>query len=421
MNVHAPFVDVCSESRGLIEIDDACTRAAGNADPITDTETVAVHLAGSRTLGEQVSADLAMPAFDQSAMDGFALALGGGMLPAGSRLPIQVRIAAGDRAPSLLLGHAARIFTGAPLPVTADGVLMQEHGWQDEYGHLVLNRMVRTGDNIRRRGEDVEAGDRLLSPGERLDARHVALLAAQGRAAVLVRRRPRVGVVSTGNELVQPGRRLTEATVHDSNRPMIIALAAQAGLDVVDGGWVRDDAAALAEALREIAGTCDLVVTTGGASVGEEDHSATAAVLAGGICETLRIALKPGKPAVVGRIGTAVYLGLPGNPVSALVSWLILGGSVVAALEGRPYRRRAGCPIRAATRFERRPGRTEFAPGRIVQSQAGPAVEILGKGGSARLRPLIEADGLVEVDALHAPVEAGSSVLFHPFRDGFAV
>jgi molybdopterin molybdotransferase len=202
---------------------------------------------------------------------------------------------------------------------------------------------------------------------------------------------------------------------------MVMTLAAQAGLDVVDGGWVRDDPDALAAMLRAVSNYCDLVVTTGGASAGEEDHSASAVARANGACETLKVALKPGKPAVVGRIGAAAYLGLPGNPVAALVSWLILGGAVVAALEGRSFRRRPGCPMPAAARFERRPGRTEFAPGRLVGNGGGPAVEILGRGGSARLRPLVEADGLVEIHPLHAPVETGDMILFHPFHDGFAV
>jgi molybdopterin molybdotransferase len=420
MTAHVPAADLCSEGQGLVDIDTAGTRAATCAAPITDTETVAVHRAGGRTLAENVSAGLAMPAFDQSAMDGYAIALGGAMLPAGTRLPVVGRVAAGDTAAALPAGHAARIFTGAALPPGVDAVLMQEHGWR-EGDELVLNRMVRTGDNIRRRGEDIEPGEHLLSPGLRLDARHVALLSAQGLQAVAVRRRPCIGVISTGSELVQPGSPLASAMIYDSNRPMLMTLAAQAGLDVVDGGWVRDDPNALAAVLREVSGNCDLVVTTGGASVGGEDHSASAVARAGGTSETLRIALKPGKPAVIGKIGAAAYLGLPGNPVSALVSWLILGGAVVAGLEGRPFRRRPGCPMPTASRFERRPGRTEFAPGRIVRHDGEPAVEILGRGGSARLRPLIEADGLVEIQPLHAPVEPRDIVLFHPFRDGFAV
>ena len=180
-----------------------------------------------------------------------------------------------------------------------------------------------------------------------------------------VRRRPRVGIVSTGNELRQPGSDLDEAAIYDSNRPMIMALAEQACVDVVDGGWVRDDPAAMARVLAAMAATCDLVVTTGGASVGEEDHAATAMALAGARFETLKIALKPGKPAVVGQLGSCAYLGLPGNPVSALVSWLFLGGAVVSALEQRPFRRRLGCPMRSVSHFQRRPGRTEFVPARV--------------------------------------------------------
>ncbi|MFC4171520.1 gephyrin-like molybdotransferase Glp [Microvirga sp. GCM10011540] len=420
MTAHVPAADVCSEGQGLVNIDTACTRAATYAEAIADTETIAVHRAGGRTLAVNVSAGLAMPAFDQSAMDGYAIALGGAMLPAGTRLPVAGRVAAGDATVALPAGHAVRVFTGAPLPSGADAVLMQEHGWRDG-DELILNRMVRTGDNIRRRGEDIEPGESLLSQGLHLDARHVALLSAQGLPDVAVRRRPCVGVISTGNELAQPGSPLASAMIYDSNRPMVMALAAQAGLDVLDGGWVRDDPNALAAVLREVSGRCDLVVTTGGASVGEEDHSASAVARAGGTCETLKIALKPGKPAVIGKIGSAAYLGLPGNPVAALVSWLILGGAVVAALEGRMVRRRQGCLMPAASRFGRRPGRTEFAPGRVVERDGVPAVEILGRGGSARLRPLAEADGLVEIHPLHAPVDAGEMILFHPFRDGFAV
>jgi molybdopterin molybdotransferase len=420
MNVHAPLPDLCSEGPGLITIDEACAKAAGYAGPISATEDVPIREAGGRTLAEEIVATLALPAFDQSAMDGYALALGGGMLPAGTRVPVETRIAAGEAAGRMSEGAAARIFTGAPLPVSADAVLMQEHGWRDG-GHLVLNRMVRPGDNIRRRGEDILEGEVLLAPGERLDARHVALLASQGHRRVRVRQRARVGVISTGNELRQPGEDLNEAAIYDSNRPMIMALAEQACVDVVDGGWVRDDPFAMARALEALAASCHLIVTTGGASVGEEDHAATSMALAGARFETLRIALKPGKPAVVGQLGSCAYLGLPGNPVSALVSWLFLGGAVVAALEQRPFTRRLGCPMRSISQFQRRPGRTEFVPARIQVGQNGPSVEIVGRGGSARLRPLVLADGLAEIAPLHAPVEVGNAVLFHPFRNGFAV
>ena len=204
MNVHLPAADVCSEAQGLVDIDTACIRAAAYAKPIIETENVAVHLAGGRTLAAEVTAKLAMPSFDQSAMDGYAVALGDATMPAGTRLPVVGRIAAGDKGPVVPLNHAVRIFTGAPIPAGTDAVLMQEHGWRDG-NDLVLHRMVRPWDNIRHRGEDIELGNHLLSRGVRLDARHVALLAAQGHSTIEVQRRLRIGVISTGNELVQPG------------------------------------------------------------------------------------------------------------------------------------------------------------------------------------------------------------------------
>ena len=280
---------------------------------------------------------------------------------------------------------------------------------------------MRSGDNIRRRAEDISEDDHLLGTGERLDARHVALLAAQGLTDVRVRRRARVGILSTGNELRQPGTTLNEGTIYDSNRPMLLSIAREAGLHVVDGGCFADEPHAIASALSSLAECCDLLVTTGGASVGEEDHSARAMELSGSEFETLRIALKPGKPAVVGRIGSCGYIGLPGNAVSALVCWLLIGCAMVSRLEGRAVERRPGCPMRAASAFKRRPGRTEFAPARIVNMDTGGAIEFLGRGGSARLRPLVLADGLAEIAALHAPVEAGDTVLFHPLRNGFIV
>lgn len=418
MTAGLPAMDPCEEGPGLLDIDAACSRAASYARPIPDTETIAVAVAGARILAEDIWAKLDIPTFDQSAMDGYAVSMDGAMMPAGTRLPLVGRIAAGDATGALCKGQAIRIFTGAPLPSNTDAVIMQEHCCHDGE-HLVLHRMLRSGDNIRRQGEDTQQGDHLLSKGARLDARHIALLAAQGRSTVVVQRRLRAMVISIGNELIQPGSPLAEGSIYDSNRPMVMALAAQAGMDVIDGGVIHDSPSALAELLRSASSWCDLIVTTGGTSVGEEDHSAAAVAQANGLVQTLKIAIKPGKPALVGRIGEAAYLGLPGNPVAALVSWFILGSAMAAALEGAPFRRPRGYLMKAASRFERRPGRTEFAPGRIVTDSGEPSVEILARGGSARIRPLAEANGLVEIHPLHAPVERGDMIFFHPFRPCF--
>ncbi|MBJ6127429.1 molybdopterin molybdotransferase MoeA [Microvirga splendida] len=409
----------CDSPDGLISIEQACSRAAAYASAIQEHEEVSLSHALGRTLALPVKSVLPLPPFHQSAMDGYALTAGDG-LPSGATLAIAGRMAAGDEEQPLPQGNALRILTGARIPQGADAVVMQENVVSGS-GRIVLTRMVRSGDNIRRCGEDVQAGEVLLQPGERIDARHVALLAAQGYERTCVRRRVRIGILSTGNELRSQGERLTEASFFDSNRPMIIALARQSGADVLDGGIVRDDPQLIAGALSDLARRCDLIVTTGGVSVGDEDHSMTALLAAGGRGETLRIALKPGKPGVVGAIERTTYLGLPGNPVAALVSWLLLGSAVLAILDGRQARPLSGMRLPLMHAFNRRLGRTEFAPARVVQTDRGTAVEILGRGGSARLKPLAAADGLVRIEPLHAPVAEGDELMFHPFRDGFSV
>lgn len=402
--------------KSLLSIPQACSRAAGYALRMQANETVMVLEAAGRTLAEPIAATLAMPPFTQSAMDGYALLAGEGLAP-GSRLDVVDRVAAGSVGRRLVQGEASRLFTGAPLPDGTDAVIMQEHV-EREGDAIILRRTIRAGDNVRYRGEDIEPLEPLLKAGDRLDARHIALLAAQGIAHVTVAVRARVAVISTGDELRQPGAGLEAAAIYDSNRPMLLALIAQAGLTAIDGGWVPDDAGHLAARMGELAADADLVISSGGASVGEEDHALAALQQAGGRGETLKIALKPGKPAVVGAIGAAAYLGLPGNPVSSLVSWLILGHAMVSALEGRPSRQRLGCPMTSRSRFDRRPGRAEFVPARLVEDGV---VEILCRGGSARLRPLVQADGLAEIAAENAGVQPGDTVLFHPFRDGFVV
>lgn len=412
----APVVE---RGEALLSIPEACARTWAYAAPLAGTDIVPVTQAAGRTLAEPIVARLAAPPFTQSAMDGYALLAGNGV-PAGARRDIVGRVPAGSRGGRISAGQAARLFTGAPLPEGADAVIMQEHVERDGAA-IILRRALRAGDNIRHKGEDIQPLEILLQSGERLDARHIALAAAQGIETLKVRARPRVAVISTGDELRQVGDVLDPATIYDSNRPMLLALAEQSGLAPIDGGWVPDEPGAIADRLRHMAEQSDLVITSGGASLGEEDHALAALEGAGGRGEALKIALKPGKPAVVGHIGGAAYLGLPGNPVSSLVCWLLLGRAMIAALEGRIPPRRLGLPLPSRSAFDRRPGRTEFVPAKLVDDRDGLGIEILGRGGSARLRPLAEADGLAEIAAENGGVRPGDVVLFHPLRDGFAV
>jgi molybdopterin molybdotransferase len=418
--VEAPLsASVVDRGAALLSISEACARAAVYVAPLIRTDVVPVVHAAGRRLAEPIVARLAAPPFTQSAMDGYALSAGNG-IAAGARLAIVGRVPAGSRGGQITAGQAARVFTGAPLPEGADAVIMQEHVERDG-GAIILRRALRAGDNIRHKGEDIQPLEILLQAGERLDARHIALAAAQGFETAKVRARPRVAVISTGDELRQVGDLLDPNTIYDSNRPMLLALVEQSGLVPIDGGWVPDEPGTLADRLRRMAEQADLVITSGGASLGEEDQALAALEQAGGRGETLMIALKPGKPAVVGRIGAAGYLGLPGNPVSSLVCWLLLGRAMICALEGRAPRRRLGFPLPSRSAFDRRAGRTEFLPAKLVDGDGGIGVEILGRGGSGRLRPLSEADGLAEVAAENGGVRPGDVVLFHPLRDGFAV
>lgn len=406
----AHLVDPCAAHDALISIPEARRRAAAWAHKIRRTEHVGLLDAVGRALAQPVVARIANPRFDQSAMDGYAVCATS--VPAGgAKLRVSGRIVAGGGAPALEAGTAARIFTGAPIPRGADAVIMQEHA-ERKGDHIYLRDAVRAGANIRRCGEDIREGEALLAAGRRIDARQIGLLATQGLASVEVDSRPVVAVVSTGNELRALGEALTPEAIFDSNKPMLLALARQAGLDVIDGGCVTDDPRTLAARLRELAEIADLIVTSGGVSVGEEDHSADAVRRAGGSVEELKIALKPGKPAAIGRIGEAVYLGLPGNPLAALVSWKILGGAIADALAGSHPSPLDGVPMQLASDFRHLPGRTEFVPARLTQ---GGCVEILGRGGSARLKPLADADGLAEIDAALGPVRPGDNVRFHAF------
>ncbi|MCP4559540.1 MAG: molybdopterin molybdotransferase MoeA [Bosea sp.] len=402
-----------------LSVPEACARASAYAPPLIGTDIVTVAQGTGRTLAEPVVALVATPPFTQSAMDGYAVAACGG-LAVGNRVQVVGRIPAGGRGGKIAPGQAIRLFTGAPIPEGADAVVMQEHVDRDG-DIIVLRRPIRTGDNIRINGEDVQPLEILLQAGERLDARHLALAAAQGIGTLKVRTRPRVAVISTGDELRQAGDALESSAIYDSNRPMLLALIEQSGLVSIDGGWVPDQPEMIADRLLCMAERADLIVTSGGASLGEEDHALEALERAGGSGETLKIALKPGKPAVVGRVGSAAYLGLPGNPVSSLVCWLLLGRTMACSLEGREPPRRLGFPLPSKSAFARRAGRTEFVPVKLEEGHDGLGVEILGRGGSARLQPLAEADGLAEIAAESDGIRPGDLVLFHPLRGGFAI
>ncbi|WP_447044516.1 molybdopterin molybdotransferase MoeA [Vreelandella sp. H-I2] len=287
-------------------------------------ESVSLEAAAGRVLAEAVTAQLDVPPFDNSAMDGYALRAD----DAGQWLPVSQRIAAGTPTQALAPGSCARIFTGGEIPPGADCVVMQERVEVDGERAL-MPADIPVGDNVRRQGRDVRQGSVLLNAGERLEAAALGHLAGQGVTHVSVRRKPRVALLSTGDEIIDPGTPLQPGQLYNSNRPMLKRLLENFGAEVVSTVSVPDSYARTVDLLTAAADEADLVVTTGGVSVGEEDH-VKAALEAIGQLDMWKLAIRPGKPLALGRLprcdGTqARFVGLPGNPVSGFVgAWLFL-------------------------------------------------------------------------------------------------
>ncbi|PZQ18107.1 MAG: molybdopterin molybdenumtransferase MoeA [Ancylobacter novellus] len=409
--------DPCAEPRSgkdrLLGVEDAQALAAALVTAPVGVERAALAGLGGRVSAEDVVSPTPLPPFDHSAMDGYAVA------SSGREHVVRARLAAGSggaRA-TLMPGEAARIMTGAPVPPGAVAVVMQERV-SASGERILLETAVEPGANIRRRGEDVAVGDVVVPAGVRLDARHVAILAAAGVADIAVRRRAVVGLMSTGDELVRPGRPLGPGMIHDANRPMLAALLAQPAVEAVDLGVAPDDREELASLVADAALRCDMIVTSGATSVGEEDHLAAAVLAAGGRLDLARVAIKPGKPVIAGHVGRAVLIGLPGNPFAALVAWLLVGRVALERLAGLAPKPLA--PLSALAGFSQKGpgGRTEFAPAKLVGVGKGglPVIEKLGRGGSARLAPLIAADGLAVIAAGRDEVRKGDMVGFLPFE-----
>jgi molybdopterin molybdotransferase len=389
------------------------------ARPMGGQEDLPLQAAAGRVLAEAVCGTLPLPVFDHSAMDGYAVAI----TPGGSTFRLVGRTAAGEaQAATLAPGEAVRIFTGAPIPAGADAVLMQEYA-SVEGDQVRATRPLAAGENIRRAGADVAAGETLITPGTVLDARHIALLAAVGVARVPVRARPRVAVLSTGSELRQTGQELPAGAIFDANRPMLLALLARSGADLTDAGILPDQPEILSGFLAGARDHFDVLVTSGGTSVGEEDHLAESIRLAGGQAVHAAMAVKPGKPALLGLLGDLRITGLPGNPFAAMVAGLLFARPLVEASAGAiPGTLRPAVAV-ARFSYDRNPGRTEFCPAGVIETDdAGrPVIDRLGRGGSARLKPLIPADGLGVIAAEHGAVSPGSRIGFLPFQAAFAL
>jgi molybdopterin molybdotransferase len=399
----------------LVPVDVALRRALALAQSVTGTEVLPLERATGRILADPATSPAPMPPFDNAAMDGYALRLAELAGEGPWRLPVTGRIAAGDAPRPMPPAGALRILTGAPVPPGCDAVVMQEDVRRLP-GSIVVDRRPESGTNLRRRGEDLVPGTAILPAGSIIGAREAAALAATGHGCVAVRRRVRVALFCTGSELREPGEPLAAGQIWNANRFLLRAALDRPWIDLDDLGTVPDRRGALSDALRQAAATADIVVSTGGVSVGDEDHMPRLFRQAGGDIHALRIAMKPGKPLALGRMGDAIYIGLPGNPVSAFVAWHVLGARVAEKRGGIPHPHLPRILVRAAFAATRRPGRCEFRPARIVSRDVArtPRVELLSPSFSARVALLAAADGLAVIPADTDHVARGDLLEFVP-------
>lgn len=407
----------------MLSLDEVLLRLAegGRAARIADVESVSTFDALGRVLAEDVTAAVDVPPADNSAMDGYALRAADAV-QAGSVLPLSQRIAAGQVGTTLEPGTAARIFTGAPVPPGADAVVMQEQ-CEALDGAVKVNVPPQTGQSIRRRGEDVARGAVVLRAGTRLSPQALGLAAAVGAGRLQVLRRPRVALLSSGDELAMPGDTPPEAlppgAIYNSNRFTLRGLLQAAGCEVTDLGIVPDQLEATRAALRRAAHGHDLIVSTGGVSVGEEDHLKPA-VQAEGRLDLWKMAMKPGKPLAFGRVrregegGEALFLGLPGNPVSSFITFVLAGRALLRAMQGMDTALPPALPLRAAFDWPKADAqRREFIR---VQLDGEGGLGLFKNQGSGVLTSVVWATGLVDLPA-GATVKRGDSVAYLPLSE----
>ncbi|ERI50325.1 molybdenum cofactor biosynthesis protein MoaA [Pseudomonas sp. EGD-AK9] len=397
------------EQPGLLPMEAALARllALAEAAPIAQQETVALADADGRVLAEPLLAALDLPPWDNSAMDGYALRLADWQ---GEALPVSQRIQAGTAPLPLQSGSCARIFTGAPLPAGADSVEMQENVELDDAGRVRFRQPLRLGQNVRARGQETRVGDCVLPAGTRLGPIELGLAASLGAAELRVRRRPRVAVLSTGDELVEPGQALGPGQIYNSNRRLLSAWLQRLGCAVVDAGILPDDLELTREALGRL-GDVDLILSTGGVSVGEADYLGLALREAGELA-LWKLAIKPGKPLTFGHYQGVPVIGLPGNPASTLVTFGLLARPYLLRRLGVQRIEPLGFVVPAGFAWHKPGIRREYLRARLEQGRAVP----YANQSSGVLRSAAWAEGLAEV-LEGTTLEEGDSLRFIPLSE----
>jgi molybdopterin molybdotransferase len=418
----AQITDDCFAFSGpLLPLADMERLIAERVTPVTETEQVDLRAALGRVVASDIVAAIDLPPFDNSAVDGYAVRHDSLKPNGDTKLNVVDRITAGHAAVrGPMLGEAVRIFTGAPMPDGADTVFMQEDCRLDGNAVIVPPGLKR-GANRRLAGEDVRMGAIVLPAGRRMTAQDMALAAALGLTGVPVRRKVRVALFSTGDEVVEPGARRPPSAIFDANRFLLIGLLEGLGAEVTDLGILADDADVLAAGIKHAAQNNDLVVTTGGVSTGEADH-VRGAVERIGTLVFWRVAIKPGRPVAMGvipgktRETGAMFVGLPGNPAAVFVTFARVVRPLLTRLAGATPHELPPLPVRAAFAYRKKQGRREYVRVSLRSSSDG-TIEAMKhrQDGAGIITSLTETDGLVELPEATVAIEPGDIVGFVPY------
>lgn len=396
-------------------VDEALALLRERLAPVTGVETVALAEALDRVAAEDVVALRANPPVPNTAVDGYGLCHAD-VVEGPQTLPLEAgRSAAGDPYDGVLRrGYAVRVLTGAALPEGVDTVILQEDVTTDGTA-IAFHGPLKKGANTRRAGEDVDEGACLFEAGRVHGPADLALLAATGHGAVQVRKRLRVAVVSTGDELAEAGAAARADQVYDANRPLLLAMLRRFGFAPIDMGRAPDDRAALRDLLDQAATQADVILTSGGASAGDEDHMA-ALMQEAGAMSLWRIAIKPGRPLALGMWRGVPIFGLPGNPVAAMVCTLVFARPAMGLLAGQGWQEPQRLVVPAGFAKSKKPGRREYLRARLRNGN----VEVFASEGSGRISGLSWAEGLVELPDGAMEVEPGTPVTFIPYA-GFGL
>jgi molybdopterin molybdotransferase len=414
----AQLSDDCFAFGGtLMQGAEALARIRAMDLPLPEIETVPLQQALGRVVAAPLVAARDVPPHDNAAVDGYAVHFADLGADAPTTLPVTGRAAAGHSlGRNALPGEAIRIFTGAPMPDGPDTVLMQED-CSESAGHVSLPPGIKRGANRRRRGEDVRAGDIAVAAGARVRPQEVALAAALGQTGLTVYRKLRVALLSTGDEVREPGTSLPPGAIYDANRYALMALLAGLPCEVVDFGIVPDRDDAVREALAEAATGRDLVVTSGGMSVGEEDHVKDA-VEALGRLNFWRLAIRPGRPVALGQIGGVPFIGLPGNPVAVMVTFLLLARPLILRLAGARDVAPTLYRVTAGFAYAKKKSRAEYLRARLERGADGSlTAQKYPRDGAGIISSLVAADGLVALAEGVGEVAPGMPVDFLPFSE----